>query len=213
MKLIVPFYSNTADNTHCFQAVFKMVLKYFLPEKEFSWEELEKITAKVDGLWTWPTAGILWMKENGFETKDIESFDFERFISDGGKYLIEEFGEEVGNAQIFHSDIKQERELAKKLIKYGSTEKRIPTIDDIKNLFREGYLIMCNVNSKALNSKEGYSGHAILIIGFDKDKLIVHDPGLLPIKDREVPFEIFEKAWAYPQEKSKNIIAFRLKIN
>jgi len=52
MKTEVPFYPNTEDNTHCLQACLKMVLKYFIQEKEYSYEDLDRVTAKVPGLWT-----------------------------------------------------------------------------------------------------------------------------------------------------------------
>lgn len=206
----VPFYSNTPDDTHCFQASLKMVLKYFQPEKEFSWEELEKITAKVDGLWTWATAGVLWMQENGFDVKNIESFDYERFIKEGNSYLLEVFGEEMGKAQIRHSDIDQERKLARRYIKEVKLENRIPNIDDITNLLNDGYLLICNVNSVALNNAKGYAGHSVVIKGISENKIILHDPGLPALENREVSFKQFEKAWAYPGEKSKNITAFKL---
>ena len=88
----IPFYSNTEDDTHCFQAVIKMVLKFFWPDKEFTWAELDKITAKVEGLWTWQMAGLLWLDANGFEVKDIEAFDYDQFIKKGGDYHGNVFG-------------------------------------------------------------------------------------------------------------------------
>ena len=75
MILKVPFYSNTPDEMHCYQASLRMILNYFLPEKDYSWEELEKITAKVEGLWTWQYAGTLWMQKQGFEIKNIDPMD------------------------------------------------------------------------------------------------------------------------------------------
>jgi len=211
MKLTVPFYSNTEDNTHCYQAAFRMVLKYFLPEKDFSWEELEKITAKITGLWTWPGAGMLWMQKNNFEVMNVDTFDLERFVREGGDYLLDEFGEEMGRAQIEHSDIEQERRIIKEVIEKIKIERRVPDMGDIKNLLKEGYLIICNVNSKALNQKEGYSGHVVVLIGFNEQSFFIHDPGLPPINDREVSFKVFEKAWAYLNDKAKNILAFKLK--
>lgn len=41
----VPFYPNTPDQTHCVQAGIKIVLKSFLPDRDFSMEELEKLTS------------------------------------------------------------------------------------------------------------------------------------------------------------------------
>lgn len=49
----VPFFANTADDTHCVQTSFKIMLKFFLPNRDFGWEELDKLshktTAKVLG--------------------------------------------------------------------------------------------------------------------------------------------------------------------
>jgi hypothetical protein len=207
----VPFYSNTPDDTHCFQAGLKMMLKYFMPEKDFSWEELDKVTAKVEGLWTWPIAGILWLKKMGFDVVDIEIFDYQKFADEGEKCLFEFYGQEVGKEQVAHSDIAQERKLAKELSEAHMVQLRLPTIEDITDLLRDGYLIGCMLNSKALNGKVGYVGHSVVIKGVYENQLILHDPGLPPLENRKVDFTVFEKAWAYPDEKAKNILAAKIK--
>lgn len=205
----VPFYSNTPDDTHCFQAALKMILKYFWPDKDFTWEELEKITGKKEGLWTWPMAGMLWLKNNNFDVKNIEVFDYKKFIESPAQYLIDTYGKEVGEAQIKHSDLSQEIEYAKEFLRKISTENRIPTLDDIKKLLSNGYLVGCNVNSYALNKKLGYAGHFVIIKGFNNNELVIHDPGLPPRENRVVDSDTFEKAWAYPNELAKGIMAFR----
>jgi len=188
-----------------------MVLKYFLPNREFSWKELEKMSAKKKNLWTWPTAAILNLKKMGFDVIKISDFDYERFAKEGEKYLVEKYGEKVAEIQIKHSDIAQEKGLAKKLIKEFKTIKRPASFDDIKKLLSKGYLIICNVNSRALNNQEGYVGHFVVIVGVEDEKIILHDPGLPPFPNREVPKNIFEKAWSYPSVNEKNLIALKLK--
>lgn len=206
----IPFFENTPDNTHCFQAALKMGLKFFWPEKEFSWEELEIMTAKKEGLYTWQFAGLLWLKRNGFEAINVEDFDNERFIEIGGKYLIERLGEEVGRKQIEKSDIAQEVKLTKEFIKEIKIINKIPTGDDIKKLLKDKFFIICNVNARILKNREGYSGHFTVVKGYNEDGFIIHDPGLPGIKNQRISFELFEKAWAYPVENAKNIIAFKL---
>lgn len=210
MRNDVAFFENT-DNTHCFQAVIKMILKYFWPKQEFSWQELEAITAKVDGLWTWPTACVLWLHRQGFEVKDVEPFNCLDFIERGGDYLIDVLGEEVGKAQIAHSNIAQEISLAKSMIEEGLHEDRIPVLTDIKAQLDAGYLVICNINSHTLNGRSGYAGHFVLITGYQGDSLIMHDPGLPGIANRRVSPVSFEHAWAYPDEQAKNYIAIRYK--
>lgn len=86
----VPFYSNTEDETHCFQAALRILLGFFFPDEQYDWEKLDDVTAKVKGLWTWPMAGLLWLFEKGIEIIDIEPFDYEKFIAQGQQYLIDE---------------------------------------------------------------------------------------------------------------------------
>ncbi len=208
----VPFYANTADNTHCFQASLKMVMKYFWPNRNYSWKKLDKITAKIPGLWTWPMAGLIWLQKQGIEIAMVEAFDYSRFIKLGGEYLIEEFGKEVGEAQIKHSNIDQEIRFAKEFLERIKIEKRIPKLKDIKRFLKKGYVIICNVNSRKLAKKEGYVGHFIVIFNFNDKYLFLHNPGLPPQKNQRVSFKQFEKAWAYPNERAKGIIALRINI-
>lgn len=207
----VPFFANTSDGTHCSQAALKMILKYFWPDKEFSWEELEKVTAKSEGMWTWPMAGLIWMQANGFEVINIEVFDYSKFIEKGKDYLREEYGEQVASEQDLHSDIEKERKIAEQFIQQVKTIFEIPTQEQIKEFLRDGYLIKCTINSRVINNREGYAGHSVVVKGFDEAGFIIHDPGLPGLENRKVAYDIFEKAWAYPNEKAKNIMAFKLR--
>lgn len=82
IKFSVPFFENTPDETHRVQACYKMLLKYFVPSKEYSWEELEKLTGKDPGMYTWPMTGLIWLTKNGYEAKYVEYFEvsYEQFI-------------------------------------------------------------------------------------------------------------------------------------
>ena len=206
----VPFYSNTPDDTHCYQAALKMVLKHFMPDKEFSWNELEKLTAKVKNLWTCPTQGLINLYHMGFDVVDIDDFNIEEFVENGGDYLIRRYGKEVGEAQIKHSDILQEQRIYNEYLKLNLHEQKLPTLKDIKQLIDEEYLVICNINSYQLNNKKGYAGHFVVIYGYDHNNLYLHDSGLPPVEARKVAFEDFLKAWEYPDETARNIQAFKL---
>jgi hypothetical protein len=205
----VPFFANTPDDTHCFQAALRTVLKYYQPERDFSWEELERITLKKRDLWTWPTAGFSWLQDQGFEVHDVEAFDYERFVQEGEDYLIETFGQEVGGAQIMHSDIDRERLLAQDFLAKVKVEKRVPQRSEIEEYLQNGYLVVCNINAAALNNTTGYIGHFVVVTGFDNDSLRLHDAGLPARENRIVSKEQFEKAWAYPNDTAKNFVAVK----
>jgi len=210
MNLTIPFYSNTPDGTHCFQAALKMVAKYFWLQEECTWDELDTITAKTENRWTWPMAGILWLAKRGVETRIIDPFDYNTFSIRKESYLLDIYGKDVGTMQIKNSNILREVKLAAELVKKVRIEKRIPHLSDITQLLHKDYVLICNVNSQCINNKEGYTGHFVVVKGHDDTGLYFHDPGLPPFENRQVPFPVFEKAWAYPNDYAKNIIAARL---
>lgn len=206
----VPFFANTPDATHCFQASFRMILKYFWPERDFSWKELEKMSAKVDGKATWPEAMLIHLHEMGFEVAQIELFDAHAFITKGEDYLKRAFGGEVAKWQIANSDIPQERRLYKKLLDaHVPYEMREPTLADIRNYLRDGWLITLTVNSARLNGKLGYSGHAIVVYEVNDDEVIFNDPGPPAHAHRSVSHADFEAVWADPNIEAKDFIAIR----
>lgn len=75
----IPFYSNTSDDTHCLQACLKMLLKYFYPNEEYSWEELDKLTGKKEGMWTWTMDGffVSYTGPQGMCSPDKEVIDYQ----------------------------------------------------------------------------------------------------------------------------------------
>jgi hypothetical protein len=205
----VPFYANTPDNTHCFQATFKMVVKYYMPKVDFTWQQLDKVTAKQKDLWTWPMTGLNWLTKQGFDVLSIEDFDYAAFIAALKGYLIEKNGTDVAKEQVSHSNIPAEVMNAKQFLKTADIHNRLPTMEEMTMLLHDSYLLIANVNSKALNDRSGYTGHFIVVIGVDKDGFIVHDPGLPAQAGRHIQFEHFQKAWAYPNVRAKNLVAVR----
>jgi hypothetical protein len=205
----IPFYSNTPDDTHCFQAALRMILKHFLPEQDFSWQQLDEITAKHPGMWTWPMAGLCWLKQNGFDVINIEDFDYRRFCEEKENYLTEKFGSEVARVQVKNSVLHAEIEWAKKFITTVPTQNRLPSYDEIINLALEGYLLIVNVNARTLNHTPGYAGHFIVIGNVTNNWLQFHDPGLPAIKNRKVDRKLFLEAWNYPDEGARNLIAIK----
>ncbi len=77
-RLEVPLFANP-DHTHCFQASLRMVLKYYMPDRDYTWNELDNLTGKKEGLWTWPLFAMIQLKARGFDVIDIEDFDYNKF--------------------------------------------------------------------------------------------------------------------------------------
>ncbi len=205
----IPFYPNTGDGTHCFQAALRMALGYFEPDKQYSYGELDHISQKLPGKWTWPTAAMLWLMEHGYELKLVEEFDYDAFAKRGADYLMEKCGYEVAQVQIENSDIAREQEIAAKFVQHAPLEHRVPGLSDIEQLLAGNWVVICNVNSSLLHNQPGYSGHFIVVTGVTGDEVIIHDPGLPPYESFAVIRADFEKAWAYPTVTDKNLMAIR----
>ncbi len=203
----IPFFPNIGDGTHCFQAVIKMALAALIPEREFSYEELDRISLKLPGRWTWPTAAMLWMIEKGLEIKLIEEFDYADFANRGGDYLIERYGEEVGRAQIEHSDVEFERDISLRFSKIAPIELRPANFNDVQKEMERGAVVIVNLNAAALLGQEGYSGHFVVICDVDEEEIRLHDPGLPPMPDVVAPVDRFMKAWAYPADRDRNLLS------
>lgn len=206
----IPFFPNTGDGTHCFQAALKMALKFFEPDRDFTYAELDRLSGKLMDKWTWPTAAMLWLMENGYEVRLIEEFDYHAFALRGADYLIEKCGQEVGQAQIANSDIEREQKIAAKFAAYAPLDHRIPLIDDISRYMADNWVVICNVNSALLHNLPGYSGHFVVIVEVTGDEVVINDPGLPPQERFAVSRTDFEKAWAYPGVGDKNLLAIRI---
>ena len=203
-----PFFENP-DATHCLQAALKMVLKRFRPEHELSWAALDAITGKVEGYGTWPFAGLTWLQARGLHLTNVELMDNARFAAEGIAYLAELAGPEHVKSVDQGPDLKRVQAEAAVFVEKVHCEIRIPTIDDVRRAVADGGLAICHVNSKALNGRDGYTGHFVVVKGFDRHGLVVHDPGPPGQANRKVSFEAFEKAWAYPKPAVKTLVIVR----
>lgn len=183
-------------------------MKYFWPEKDFTWEELDQITAKVKGKATWEYAGLIWFARHGMQVTAIRLFDDVRFSKEGIEYIRELAGDEVAKWQDAHSDIRQEQQHALEFVKVVKRETRIPTIEDVRSALDVGTIPTCDINSYVLSGKKGYSGHVVVVVGYDSRGFYLNDPGLPAHKEYYVPFELFEKAWAYPNPEVKFLVVF-----
>jgi len=207
----IPFFPNTGDGTHCFQAAMKMALAVLMPDRAFTYDELDHISQKLPGKWTWPTAAMIWMLDNGLDTELVENFDYEEFALRGSEYLLSRYGEEVGRAQIEHSDVEREMEFARRFVQLGRIIQRPPDLSDLDSRIRDGSVLIVNLNAAALNRVPGYSGHFVVICDVGTDSIRIHDPGLPPRPGLIVPVDRFERAWGYPAAGDKNLMAIRRK--
>ena len=206
MKKEIPYFKQP-DNTHCFQACLKMVLKYFFPEKEFTFEELDKITDKPKDKWTWSCTALVELKNIGLKIKHYSIFNYNVFSKNGADCIRKTYDKEVAEEMIENSDIESEIENAKKMIEEDIFELKELSFNDVENWFKEGYIILLLINSKMINNELGYSGHYVVLTGFDEDNIFIHDPQIKNgLPNRKVKKDLFIKAWRYPEKENDVIL-------
>lgn len=212
MQRAVPFFSNTPDNTHCFQATIRSVLAYYMPERTFTFEQLDALSAKKEGLATWPQAMLLQLSKMGFDVIIIENFDAQRFIDEGEQYLEDAYGKEAAAWQIANSDIPQERNIYKDIIKTKNITiiQRPASLNDVKQFIDQGYLVQAMVNARVLANKKGYVGHSVLIYDYTIKGLRMHNPGLPAHESQHISYDDFSTSWESPNKRATNCIAIRL---
>lgn len=207
----VPFYGNTPDGKHCFQAAMKMILGYFLPSREFSWKELDDLSAKREGLGTWAQRMLINLRQMGFIVVRVGGFDGRAFIRDGAKYIKQAYDNpEAAAWQIKHSDIPQEQQTYQDAYDEGvDIQVRVPELSEIQAYQEQNFLVYTLLNSRSLHNKSGYAGHFVVILSIDKHEVVLHDPGLPPQPALHVPIQQFISAWSYPNKANRNFTAIK----
>lgn len=211
----ISFFKNTKDNSHCFQACLKMVLKFYFPKINFSYKKLDKISDHKSGMWTWQGKSLLYLNNLGFKIINIENLDYKKFSLSGEKYLKNIWPEKVFNLQKKYSNLKEEQKIAEKLIRNKAIKlinKKV-LFSDLEKYFRNGYLVIVSVNPCVFNNKKCYWSHAVLITDVDSKLVTFHDPGLPPVKNRKITKKKFIKAMSEPWKKDNNLIALKYTKN
>ncbi len=168
-------------------AVYRSIITYYLG-KEPSWEELEKLTGYVPGRTAWTVKALSEMTAGyHLSIKMIEPFNYKQFAREGEDYLYDMYDNEEVRWYLDNSNILEIKPYLTKFLASVRPTCRRATLEDIDDMLVEGRLVFVTLNSRVLNDKDGFSRHAILIIGEDGNNYIAHDPGLPPQPYRRIP--------------------------
>ena len=199
IKLKIPFYTSFAtpghpNGVHCQETSLKMILGYFEPEKNYTIEELEKITDKQPEKGSWEMSFLTWFANNGYEVKHFATFDYTAFKKDGIEYIRETYGNETAEWQLTNSNVEKARNEVDDYLKKVEVVSKKPQISDIIEAMEAGYLVRASVNSNLLNNKEGYEAHSVVVVACDDTSIWFHDPGLPALENRESSHAKFQEA-------------------
>jgi hypothetical protein len=205
----VPFFANTADDAHCVQASFRIMLKYFMPEREFSYKELDKMSHRQPGKGTWWPPMLMELEDLGLKVICIEGFDYKRFYEEGEAYVRSLYRKETAEYYLKHSNLMEVRDLVPAFLQKVDVAARPATLDDLDDLLTDGWLVGIDLNAVVLNDlkRDDYLGHMVVVFDADKDHFWLHDPGLMPHPNRQVSRQKLAKAWFWSGPETAGLVA------
>jgi len=180
--IITPPYIESPDNIRCGQSVTLMILKHFLPEKDWTFNEADRLCSYVEGKWTWSEAAALSLAQIGFEVVRYTDLDLEAFVEAPETYFFKKYGPEQGQETMDNIDLESSIDICKKYLANINIEtiKRGWGLKDAARLLNEGYLLMAWVNPRLLYSRDkSDSGHMVMVFHYDEasKSILFHDPG------------------------------------
>lgn len=201
---------NSASGEHCVHACFQMIFRTLNGGGVPSFSELDLIMKKEAGKYTWEHILIASMPSHGFDVKIIWTFDLESLVSDTATYLLRHYGDIVGQETIDNSNLDTISSGARALLHSGvSIDQREPNLSDLELLINEGYYLTVTINQRILQADPGYVAHNIFIYGYSDRGPIFHNPGPPSTQNTEITWDLFDRAWAFPDGSARNIMAFK----
>lgn len=175
------------------QVTMKSVLKYFL-NKDFSLEELDKLTGRKENLSTWTTQGVAVLHDLGLKVKYYSKSDLKPFL-EGEPFIRKHFGKDAEKI-LKSTDIPVLLESIKIVLKYNIFEIKKLSFKDIENHIKQGHILVILIDNNKIVGKEGfYQGHFVVVTGFDDENIFYHDSGPKnPEANKKVKKKVFEEA-------------------
>jgi hypothetical protein len=196
--LSIPFYLNHSHK--CAQTAMKSVLKVVLPERDFSYKELDELVDYCEGKIVFPCQIAAGFLEIGI--------DFDYYVRNGGlnqiideniKEYIQKFYGKNCHELLGTFDIDTLKDSARKVLdsgKFVELTKR-PSVEYLVKLLESKSIPICLINYDTFVGRENkFKGHYLIITGFDNDEIIYHDTGPKGAgANKRVSESHFEQAW------------------
>jgi hypothetical protein len=189
----IPFYENNGDGNQCMQVAMKCVLKHFL-DKEFSLDELDKLTGRKKNLWTYTPQIVSALYDIGLDVKLYSKEDLEPFL-EGEPFFRKHYGKDADKI-LQYTDVPTVVKSTQTLISKNIFKKRILSLKEILNNLNKGYIPMVLIDYNKITRKDGfYQGHFVIITGFDDENIYFHESGPTnPEPNKKVKKEFFKEA-------------------
>ncbi len=191
---IVPFFPNQSDSLHCLQACIKSVLAFYLPNKKFTDEIIDKKTLQQGG-WSWLPPAVYWLNSLGINTKLYSLFDYNRLGEEGEDYLKEfkKAAYQIEKAAGSYENLAEIQEYTGKMITNKLWVNERMDVDRLAKLLLNeetlaiGKTIHEILDGTTISQVEKPTSHYVVIIKeYNYQQWLVHDPGLPAKPSRKI---------------------------
>lgn len=199
----IPFFKQT-DSGNCLQTNLKIALKYYYPEKDYSFEELDKATGRTEGKWTWTSQALRFLTDEGLNSYYYSTTPYFDILEKGEDLIIDYYGETDGNIMIQHTDFDSLYASIYDLGRSDRYENRKLSFHEVETEFEKGNFIIILLDRSILQGGSAYTGHFFTITAINSTHVVAHDTAGTP--NKVIDKETFIKAWNAPGTDNDIII-------
>jgi len=171
----IPFYKHPGEG-RCFQACLRSVLEVLQPERDYDYDELDKISGRPRGDYgTWPVKPAIELSKMGFYVKYYSGIDGEKFIKDGKDYLKEILPADVIR-RIHEGSFNEARALAPEMLKMDLFEQKKIDFNFLQTELNKGRYPIIMITTALITGKfDNFGEHYVVMLGLDGEYINIHD--------------------------------------
>lgn len=189
-------YIKAPDESACALACYTMVAKYFFPETTF--EEIAKVSNWEKGYVVWAFRFWEWIMNKGIRIEDYDLMSLQAWAEEGIEGLRKSVPEKEFNFYKEHSkDLNAITEDIRRVMSHKNLtyHQQKPTYSDLVVAFNDGAACEVVLNSRALDNREGFALHRVVVLDITDKDITFHDPRVEPRPARQESIELFRRAW------------------
>jgi hypothetical protein len=190
----IPFYTNDGDGFQCMQVGMKCVLEKYLG-KQFSLEQLDKLTGRGPGQQTWTSMIVPVLHDLGLHVVYYTKLPQEPFLQ-GEPYIRREY-KDIAQHIINTTNITVMQDAVRKLLRLNLVKSRIMPQQEMEKHLKDGHALLVTVDAAILyHNARPYHGHFVILTGYDEEYFYYHENGPALIEaNKRIAKELFMKAW------------------
>lgn len=190
----IPYVSSPFNA--CALACYTMTAKYYFPETTF--EQIAKISDWSPDYVVWPFNFWLWIMNKGIKITDYDIIDYSGWAKKGIVSLKKSLSQKEYQWLIDNSkDLASLQKQITTVLNHKNFihKKEKPTFSDLITAFSKQNVCEIVLDSGALDKKDWFSLHRVVITDITDKDIIFHDPRKIPQVNRQEDINHFKKAW------------------